>query len=69
MYGKSKLKDGCADKGVHAFIDLQNAVTEAQKNQRAGINDQKKQRKMLELEVFNGVHGLVCQCGYGSGKS
>lgn len=47
MHRKPKFKDGCADKGVHPFIDLQNAVAKTQEDHGAGINDQKKEGKML----------------------
>ena len=53
MHWEPEFKEGCADKCVSSFIDLQNAVTKPQKDHWTGINDQKEEREMFEFKVFN----------------
>ena len=61
MHWEPEFKEGCADKRVSPFIDLQNAVAETQENHWAGINNQKKERSILEFKLFKKSHGLACK--------
>ena len=63
MHWDSEFKNGRADKGISALIDLENAVGETQKNHWGRVQGQKKDWKILELKVSKESHALDCKCG------